>query len=262
MENLDDRILLSAAVAAVGDKQQTGNVSPQLLIGLIRGELDLVNNELAALKLAPTELKADGLAMLKESFLKIDGLLLRYGEASLAGDNLDSIDALKLQNKIQEAVQKLDGIVPNGDDSALLPAVQKVHDAALRLHAEFKANTDTRFLTVSDTQLKLVLKLADDALKIDEAGFRLGLVDQDHLLKIQPAVEKKFELATKKINDLVDRLDTSLKIEGLLPAVQDTLNFLGSFTQRVPTEGLSSLDTSFAGGVTVDDTDDLFDGDL
>jgi len=265
MEQLDDRVLLSAAPTAdVNLKTTDLKISPQILVSHINGQLELIRDELTALKIAPSELKVGDVAQLKVALLKIDDLFLQIGEQAVLGDgSVSKVRAIDdLWSKIDSAFLKINGIVKDadgGERSFLVPAVSKIHSAADQLKVAL-TNTDSRFVKIDAAQLKIVLELAKDTLKVDEAALKIGLVDQDRLLKILPAVQHKIEQATQKINDLVGSLDSSLKIEGLLPAIQDTLNFLGSFTKQVPTDGLSSLDTSFAGGVTVDDnTDDLFD---
>jgi len=258
MEQLDDRILLSAAPSADAAAGPGGGpqLSTSALIGLLRGELELVKGELSALKLAPAALKVDDVVQLKLAFLKIDDLFLTLGDQAITGDIATKKWPITL--KIDQAFLKIDDIVGSaGSDSALLPAVQKVREAATRLQ-KVLSNTDTQFLKIDNSQLKFVLKLADDALKIDETALKIGLLDAQDLVRILPYIEHKIAEANLKLNEDVDKLGGELKIEGLVPAIQDTLDFLGSFTKRVPTDGLSSLDTSFDGGVTVDDTDDLF----
>jgi hypothetical protein len=263
VEQLDDRILLSAAVdpGTGGDGgSDNGDAVPTtgILIGLIKGELNLIKGEVDALKLAESAdifSKDDALKILSNQFLKIDQTLLKYGENLIKGDLASDKQQQELLHKIDESFLKIDQLVPSGEN-ALLPAVQKVREAALDT---IRAMGDGSVMPGNDKESKAFLKVADDFLKIDQLLYKFaGNPDAPQFHKgLEPGLKISQEFL--KINALISQLDGNLK-EQLLPAVQDlqkdTLNFLGTLTKPVGDGGLSSADQTFDGGVTLDDTGD------
>jgi hypothetical protein len=261
VEQLDDRILLSAAAVdpgTGGDEGGGGTTTTGILIGLIKGELNLIKGELDAVKLAQgsdLQIKGESLKILSNEFLKIDQTLLKYGENLIKGELASHKEQQELLHKIDQSFLKIDQLVPSGEN-ALLPAVQKVRDATLDV---IRAMGDGSVKPGDDRASKAFAKVADDFLKVDQLLFKFGEnPDAAQFHKgLAPALKISQEFL--KINALISQLDGNLK-EQLLPAVQDlqkdTLNFLGTLTKPVGDGGLSSADQSFDGGVTLDDTGD------
>ena len=112
VEPLGDRIMLSA-VASVADSEGPPPVD-RILIGLLKGELNLANSELAALKLAGGDDK-QLLHRLTEGFLKIDEVINDVGQAAIKGELTEHKEnkALELLEgeflKIDSAISGLSG---------------------------------------------------------------------------------------------------------------------------------------------------------
>jgi len=84
VEPLGDRVMLSAAPAAAAEGPPPAD---QILIGLLKGQLGLATQELAALKLAGDDSQL--VHKLTERFLKIDDVANKYGDALIKGDLTD-----------------------------------------------------------------------------------------------------------------------------------------------------------------------------
>src|SRR5881394_1284796 len=82
VEKLDDRLMLSVSTDASEVPPLQGDT--QILIGLLKGQLTLVSHELNALKIAG-DLKLD-VHKFTDSFLKIDDVISKFGEALLKTD--------------------------------------------------------------------------------------------------------------------------------------------------------------------------------
>src|SRR4051812_16192512 len=94
VEPLGDRILLSAVAPAAASEGPPP--IDRVLIGLLKGELNLANSELAALKLAGAE-DPQLLHTLTGGFLKIDAVINKVSEAVIKGDLTDHKDSKALE---------------------------------------------------------------------------------------------------------------------------------------------------------------------
>ena len=136
VEVLGDRILLSVSVEPGGNDQNPPPPVDQILIGLLKGELKIATDELAALRLVGGE-DPQARHKVTEGFLRIDDVLQRYGEAIIKGDlteqkiklaqaELDSafakVNDLKIGGEVLQAA--LDGI--KLDTAGLLASLNRV----------------------------------------------------------------------------------------------------------------------------------------
>jgi hypothetical protein len=107
VEQLDQRVMLSVAGDIIVEPPQPAD-STQILIGLVKGELDLVKEELNFLRLAAAEQKfaetPNLIHKLTQSFLKIDDVLYRYGEDLIKG----GLDGVKLEIAEKKAISEID----------------------------------------------------------------------------------------------------------------------------------------------------------
>jgi hypothetical protein len=246
VEKLDDRLMLSATPQAASTGDGGNEIPPlngdtEILIGLLRGQLGLVNNELNVLK-AAGDLKIDA-HKLTDSFLKIDDVIYKLGEAQIKGDLTDvkldkSISDLKIQ------FQKIDMLVGG--------LGEKEHKFISEQIASLQENTASIIGVLSkaenggDLSHKIelsYLKLSESFLKLDGAilKYESNLV-QDKAHK----VDMKF-LEIK----LEDILVSSYKIDD--SALQKEIRGIADATA-----GLLAP-PSFNGGVTTDggDTGDV-----
>jgi hypothetical protein len=240
IEKLDDRIFLDATAPALvnGD----GGGSQAILIGLLRSSAALSASEFAALgdiKGESTDDKHKGeIALLGEEFLKIDKVLAEFGNDVLQGAPGDTGGGALL--KINEAFKKIDGIVAflsPGNDGALLPAVQKVREAALGDGSVYKeiSALPGNLKGFSTDDLQKVIKLSDYFLKIDS----LVIKAEVDLVKLDT------------LPNLSDRLsDTFLKIDGVIDSITNTdlQSALKGFEKQF--QGILGQG-SFTGGVSV-----------
>jgi hypothetical protein len=246
IEPLDDRILLSAAPAAAVDQPGGTTANTGILIGLLKGQLDLIKGEIATLKLAAggeTQIKGESvIKLLTNEFLKLDETVLKLGDAAVIGD----LAGYKEQQiKIDQALNKLDALLP--DSSSLLPAVQRLVKSLTPVTEGGQA--------VSYKEQKVLLKIADEFLKIDGAilKFAADPTGAEFQKGLDPSI--KFLKDVVKIDALVDQLDPQIKgelTEALNAIKVGTLDFLGSLLKPVDNGGLSS-DGPFDGGVTLPD---------
>jgi hypothetical protein len=132
IEPLDDRILLSAATPTTDLKIADGTANTAVLIGLLKGGLDLIKGEVSALKLAvggdETQIKGEStLKLLTDTFLKLDETLFKLGDAVMVGD----VNGYKEQQlKLDTVFHKLGELVP--ESTGILPAVQRATDALIK----------------------------------------------------------------------------------------------------------------------------------
>jgi hypothetical protein len=113
VEALGDRILLSVAVEPGASDQNPPPAVDQILIGLLKGELKLATDEIAALKLVGGE-DPQALHKVTEGFLSIDDVLIKYGEAIIKGDLTDQ--KIKLaQADLDRAYAKIGDIKIGGE---------------------------------------------------------------------------------------------------------------------------------------------------
>lgn len=239
VEQLDDRLMLSVSTDASEVPPPNGDT--QILIGLLKGQLELVSHELTAVKLAG-DLKLD-VHKFTDSFLKIDDLISRFGEAQLKVDATD----VKLDKTISDLkieFQKIDALVGGlGEEGTSLKIVLDTLD--------HKANELIGLLNNAtgagdlDHKAELsYLKVADSFLKLDGALLK---VEEDAALARKAGKGQQEYLQIK----LQDVLISSLKISD--GDVQKQLIGLEEETLR-----LLQPNTDFTGGVTTDgDTGDV-----
>jgi hypothetical protein len=261
IEQLDDRVMLSVGGLPDVEEPAGPHVSPSILIGMLKGELNLVKSELIALKIAADQLKVADVNQLKINFSKIDDMLLKLGQDAAVG----AVNASKEQKvliAIDDIFSKFESFIPRPTDDGqalLLPAVQKVREAALGMIKGFGAGETRDAFPVTDKEQKAALAISNVFLKMDERILKLG---QD---PSAPVFAKGFEPNSKiaedfvKIDFLVSQLDAGLQEQLKLPLSelkQDTLNFLGSLTKPVDVI-LTGGQEPFTGGITLAETDDV-----
>jgi len=236
IDQLDDRVMMSVSTDASEVPPPNGDT--QILIGLLRGQTELVSHELNALKLA-AELKLD-VHKLNDSFLSIDAVINKFGEAILKNDltsvKIDrSIDDLKIE------FQKIDALVGGiGDDSDAGGELKFILDTmdhkASELIGLLNSATGAGDL---DHKIELdYLKVSDSFLKLDGALLK---VQEDAILARKAGKGQQEYLQIK----LQDVLVTSLKIDD--GDVRAQLLDLEKVTA-----GLLQTDGGFTGGVTTD----------
>lgn len=183
LEQLDDRVLLSVAVegAPRGDNE--------ILIGLLKGQVELVNHEVNALKLAG-DLKID-VHKISESFLKIDDAIYKFGEGFIKGE-LDTSSAEKTLAQLKIEFSKIDTLVgglPRETGGELKFALDTFENKATELVNLLGSSTgggdldhkvEATLLRVSDN----FLKLDDAVLKYEEASIarKAGKGQQEYLV--------------------------------------------------------------------------------
>jgi hypothetical protein len=235
IEQLDDRVMLSVSVegAPKGDTQ--------ILIGLLRGQVELVSHEVNILKVAG-DLKLD-IHKFNESFLKIDDLISKFGEDPLGTIKGESLD-LKLDKTISDLeieflkIDALVGGLPEGGDRELKLLVDTFEHKAVDLVTFLGSSTGGGDLghKVEETYLKVAasfLKLDGAVLKVEEDSIarKAGKGQQEFLqIKLQDVLISSLKLD-----------DSDLKQE-----------VLGLATDTVATLGGNNTD-----GVTVETTDDV-----
>jgi len=256
IEPLDDRILLSAAAPTASVKIREGTANTAVLIGLIKGELDLVQGEVAALKLVSaddTQSKGENtLKLLTNTFLKLDETLLSLGDAVMVGD----VNGYKEQTiKLDAVMQKIGDIAPNA-----LPAVQRTTAALVKSLTSLEGGQK-----VSPEGLKLLNKIGDEFLNIDEALLKFGADPTGAQFKHGLNAALKITQEFTRIDALLEQLDPQIKgelTEQLTAIKISTLDYLGSLTKPIGNDdgggdgggsiGLTT-DGSFTGGVVLPD---------
>ncbi|MEI8194794.1 MAG: hypothetical protein WCI73_02680 [Phycisphaerae bacterium] len=261
LEQLDDRVLLSVAPTANADQIAA-------LIGLLRTELSLNSSEVAVLKLATgavtvgQKTDADSAFLKLESdFLKIDGLLLNFAASTVDGEAKDKDHKVQVVSaQMQDVFLKIDALLPTldkGSQELLVPAVQKVREAAL---TALNAITDLGALKITDHKMgNAFLKIDAELLKID--GFTIKLSADAIAGKVMPQ-DKWLPTA---LNNMFLKIDSQIGAMGdgsvykeLVGAVDqlkiDTQGFLAGLTTPVGTT--TTAVTSFTGGVKLGPTGD------
>src|SRR2546423_4547228 len=203
VEPLGDRIMLSAVAPAAGSEGPPP--IDRVLIGLLKGELNLANSELAALKIAGGE-DPQLLHKLTEGFLKIDDVINKVGEAVIKGDLTDHKDSKALELLNSEFL-KLDAVIGglSGDAQQTLKAA--IGDIKLSAGDLLGALTTVKLDELSHKEQQMFLKITDafsdvDAglLKIEEAALarKAGKGQQDFLvIKMTDLLVSSFQ----KVND-------------------------------------------------------------
>jgi len=115
VEQLGDRILLSADIAVIGDNpgENPPPAIDQILVGLLKGELEMANHELAALKLAGQS-DPKLVHKLTVGLINVDDILLKYGD-SLITDRIGDIKLGDIKHdvflKLESEFNKIDGVI-------------------------------------------------------------------------------------------------------------------------------------------------------
>lgn len=252
IEPLDDRILLSAATPTTDLKIADGTANTAVLIGLLKGGLDLIKGEVSALKLAvggdETQIKGEStLKLLTDTFLKLDETLFKLGDAVMVGD----VNGYKEQQlKLDTVFHKLGELVP--ESTGILPAVQRATDALIKNLGSLEGGQK-----VSPEGIKLLNTIGDQFLKIDGALLKFGADPTGAQFKqgLNPAI--KIDQEFIKIGALLEQLDPQLKgelTESLTAIKASTLDYLGSLIKPVGNDGGGlSTDGPFTGGVVLPD---------
>lgn len=242
VEKLDDRLLLSAVTDAASDG---GNETPppngdtEILIGLLRGQQDLIKGEIDTIKFAG-DLNIDD-HKLNESFQKIDEVVYKLGEALIKGDLSDQkVDKTVSDLKIE--FQKIDMLVGGieGDAGGTL----KIMIADLEQKVDGLVNNLKISTNAGDLDHKVeltYLKVADSFLKLDDAILKY---ESDVVQDKQHKVDMKF--LEIKLNDV---LISSYKIDN--PDLQDQIQGIAKDTAGL----VVVAPPTFTGGVTTDSGD-------
>jgi hypothetical protein len=244
VEQLDQRVMLSAAADIIVEPPNP-TTSPQILIGLIKGELDLIKGELEALKLASADLKLaetpNLIHKLTESFLKIDDVFYKYGQDLIKGE----IDGIKGEILADKAMSELDfhflkitDLV--GDKSENLDGVI----AILKDNATSLLSGLTRLGPGGELEHKDEQSLINFVNKFDQAA--------DAVLKLEEfALDRKPPTGTKvhyleiKLEDLLvsslkldDKIKSQVDAEGIIAVLIGLLK-----PAENPTDGVSIVTT-------------------
>ena len=262
IEKLDDRLMLSVTPSPF---YQSGGhegitADTEILIGLIKGQLGLVQNELTAIKLAPGQIKLSDLVQMKVDFLNMDGKITSLGEDAIAG-KFTELKQQKVLNGIDDIFFKIQSVIPpNSTDGGndLLPAVQKVREAAIKIVMDFKLQA-TGGSVVTDKQQNAILAIPDQFLNMDELLMKYGQNPAAPEFATGFAPGAKLDETFVKIDFLVSQLDPNLQLHLKQIITQmkvDTFTFLGTLNNQPPVDTDGGGGT-FTGGITLTDTGDL-----
>jgi hypothetical protein len=232
VEPLGDRILLSAVAPAAASEGPPP--IDRVLIGLIKGELNLATGELAALKLAGGD-NAQLLHKLTEGFLKIDDVINKVGDAVIKGDltGLKEDKALELLNdeflKIDAAVGGLSGDA----QQALKAAIDGIKLSAGELLGGL---TNIKLDELSHKEQEAFLKITDAFSDADA-----GLLKIEEAVLARKAGKGQQEFLVIKMNDILvssfQKLDDAGLKEQLSGIVADTEKILIGLLQPGETGG-------------------------
>ena len=232
VEPLGDRILLSAVAPAAASEGPPP--VDRILIGLIKGELNLATSELSALKLAgggDTQL----LHRLTEGFLKIDDVINKVGEAVIKGELTDHKEnkALELLNdeflKIDAAVSGLSGDA----QQALKSAIDGIKLSAGELLGGL---TNIKLDELSHKEQQAFLKITDAFSDVDA-----GLLKIEEAVLARKAGKGQEEFLKIKLTDILvssfQKIDDAGLKEQLSGIVADTEKILIGLLQPGETTG-------------------------
>ena len=245
IEALGDRVMLSVDLPAAD--------SSQILIGLLKSQLPLVNGELAALKIAEQLIGDDQLAnKLMEGYLKLDTALFKFGEALIKGE-------YKLEYKIEDALLKIDELVGTLEPEAvkqLAPVLSKVNEDAMQIVGVLSKFAGGEL----EQKAQLIyLKLSEEFSKINEELLKVGSkIFDGGLDSIKGEYEfLKFEYQFLKIDETLNKLQDLTLLKILEPAIEglkfQTLGFIENF---LGVGGEVILGGDFDNGVTLAETSD------
>lgn len=230
VEALGDRVMLSGDVSAseLPGKLPSAD-STQILIGLLKTQLPLVNGELAALKIAEQLIGDDQLAnKLMEGYLKLDTALFKFGESLIKGE-------YKLEYKIEDALLKIDELVATLEPEAvkqLEPVLSKINQDALQIVGVLSKFEGGELEQKAEL---IYLKLSEEFAKINEELLKVGSkVFDGGLDSIKGEYEfLKFEYQFLKIDETLNKLEDLALLKILEPAIDglkfQTLGFIQSF---------------------------------
>jgi hypothetical protein len=233
VEPLGDRILLSAVspAAAASDGPPPAD---QILIGLIKGELNLATSELAALNLVGGE-DPQVLHKVTEGLLHISDVVNKVGEAAIKGDltDLKENKALELLDseflKIDSAISGLSGGAQEGIKAALDAA--KVNAVDL-----IGALANVKLDQLSDKTRAEYLNISDVFGDVDA-----GLLKIEEGVLARKAGKGQQEFLVIKMNDILvsgfQKLDDPKLKEQLSGIVADTERILIGLLQPGETGG-------------------------
>jgi len=235
VEKLDDRLMLSVSTDASETPPPNGDT--QILIGLLKGQLNLVSQELNAIKLAG-DLNLD-VHQLTDSLLKIDNVITNFGEATMKSDlNGKKID--KAMDELKIEFQKIDALVGGLGETDAGSQLKIVLDT-LDNNANELIGLLNNATGAGDLDQKIertYLKAADSFQSLDEALLK---ATEDTVLARKAGKGQQEYLVIK----LQDVQISSLKIDD--EGVQRQLLDLEKLTA-----GLLQTDGGFGGGVSTD----------
>jgi len=254
---LENRNLLSAsphgAATAAASEPPPTNGDTQVLIGLLRGGLNVTADEINLLKACATGKHIDKLVIESR---RLDGELVKIGQELIKGELTD--------NKLMEAQAKIEFLKIKMEDTIISSVDAQTQKAASRI-------LDTLFIDATSFVDDLVsikgesgdhkhkdeielVSLSSDFLKIEGLALKAELVSlrkagkgQQEFLKIEAKIEDVFQKAT----DAIQKLDDPASAELLKAAVQDFENGINGLLGNMGDGG------NFGGGIIAPPTDDI-----
>jgi hypothetical protein len=244
LEQLEDRVLLSV---------NTEGGTEAILIGLLRGQIALRSAELNFLKIAgelvsdKTTPLAETFVKIEDDFLRIDGALFKLTEWTLAAHK-DRADVLtvKLEDVIVSSFSKIEmelkGLGGTDEGALLLPAVQKVREAATRALGSLAQLGEVKLAPQVSAEFA---KVERDFLKI---GFITDKFTTDQLYdKLNKGADDRVDV---KLTDAFEKLDAAIGAMGdgsvfkalaedLAMLQATTFNFVDSFGTPVTSPGVT-----------------------
>jgi hypothetical protein len=254
IEQLDDRVLLSAAVG--GDvivEPPNPASSSQILIGLLKGSFDLLKVELEALKFAAEDIKLAEVPNLVHKlnleFFKIDQIVSDFGAALIKGE-LTEHKEHKAFEQLELEFLKIDSLLGavKGDEGGLSRLIEGIKIDAFTLLGNLSKFESAGELSHKDQQT--LLKIVADFDSLDDAVLKL----QEDLLFHKHKGEHKQDYLEIKLNDVLvsSRLVDDKNLQGQLLSTIDATKIL---------IGLLQPGDDFTGGISViGSTDDVVAG--
>jgi hypothetical protein len=232
VEALGDRILLSAVAPAAASEGPPP--IDRILIGLIKGELNLATSEIAALKLVGGD-DPQLLHKVTEALLRVDDVVNKVGEAVIKGDLTQ-----EKQNKALELIDseflKIDSAIadlPGGAQEGLKAALDTIKLSAGDL---LGALSNIKLDELSDKAQQTYLKIADVFGDVDA-----GLLKIEEGVLARKAGKGQQEFLVIKLNDVlvssVQKLGNDALKEQLSGIVADTEKILIGLLQPSETPG-------------------------
>jgi len=184
VEQLDDRLLLSATPDII---IKEGGGATAVLIGLLKGNVGIVSDELAALNIAADlsgqKFSADYIKF-TDAFNKLDDLLYNLGDVLIKeaarvdiGDIHITKPTDKASTNIAEELVKIEMLANTiggaGAEDVLLPAVNKLAGDTMALVNEL-IKLAPQPDTITQKQAVNFLRISDEFLKIDQDIITIG----------------------------------------------------------------------------------------